>query len=201
MEFKIQDTNIYGVKPSIVASGNSMSTTIKSVMQIDNHDIVRAETLAKTPCGTGHDQFLTGIVVQMTVYAPLYWWKQAQRYNWFTFVSSQSTMHCLSKFNISEQCVGATDPVILKDYQRLLDNYNAMPKDDPKKEASWRTLVASLPCGFILGAAITTNYRQLKTMYAQRKNHRLPEWHSFCAWCESLPYPEFITQKDSTITA
>ena len=35
---------------------------------------------------------------------------------------------------------------------------------------------------------MTTNYRQLKTIYLQRKNHKLKEWHEFCAWCESLPY-------------
>lgn len=34
---------------------------------------------------------------------------------------------------------------------------------------------------------MTTNYRQLKTIYFQRKDHKLDEWHKFCDWCESLP--------------
>ena len=34
---------------------------------------------------------------------------------------------------------------------------------------------------------MTTNYRQLKTIYAQRRTHRLPEWREFCAWVETLP--------------
>jgi len=34
---------------------------------------------------------------------------------------------------------------------------------------------------------MTTNYQQLKTMFTQRKNHKLSEWHEFCDWCESLP--------------
>jgi hypothetical protein len=34
---------------------------------------------------------------------------------------------------------------------------------------------------------MTTNYRQLKTIYHQRKNHRLPEWREFCEWILTLP--------------
>lgn len=34
---------------------------------------------------------------------------------------------------------------------------------------------------------MSTNYRQLKTIYHQRKKHRLPEWRSFCEWIETLP--------------
>ena len=55
-------------------------------------------------------------------------------------------------------------------------------------------LLMSNPCGFRLTAGMTTNYRQLKTIYAQRRTHRLPEWRTFCAWIETLPYAkEFIT--------
>ena len=102
------------------------------------------------------------------------------------FISSQSTMHRLTKFNIQSQCVSDTDSVILNRYQELLDTYNSLQENERKN--LWRTLVASLPCGFVLGATMTTNYRQLKTIYNQRKNHKLKEWHEFCSWCESLPH-------------
>ena len=39
---------------------------------------------------------------------------------------------------------------------------------------------------------MTTNYRQLKTIYRQRKNHALPEWKAFCKWIETLPWSELI---------
>ena len=32
-----------------------------------------------------------------------------------------------------------------------------------------------------------TNYQQLKTIYKQRRNHRLTEWQEFCDWIETLP--------------
>ena len=32
------------------------------------------------------------------------------------------------------------------------------------------------------------SYQTLRRIYYQRKDHRLPHWHKFCAWIESLPY-------------
>lgn len=34
------------------------------------------------------------------------------------------------------------------------------------------------------------SYPTLRRIYFQRRNHRLPIWHDFCAWIESLPYSE-----------
>lgn len=145
----------------------------------------RLSVLGTTPNGCGEDQALTGIVVTFDLYAPLYMWKQLQRYHFLDFISSQSTMHCLTKFKIKDCCVEDTDSIILNRYQELLDEYNNSEVKDVNK---WRTLVASLPCGFILGASMVTNYRQLKVIVKQRENHRLKEWHEFCDWCKSLPY-------------
>ena len=53
-----------------------------------------------------------------------------------------------------------------------------------------------VPSGMELTARMTTNYRQLKTIYRQRKDHRLPEWREFCRWLETLPHSEWITRKE-----
>lgn len=38
------------------------------------------------------------------------------------------------------------------------------------------------------------SYQTLRRIYFQRRNHRLPTWHMFCEWIESLPYAkELIT--------
>lgn len=38
------------------------------------------------------------------------------------------------------------------------------------------------------------SYQTLRRIYFQRRNHRLPMWHDFCAWVETLPYAkELIT--------
>lgn len=186
MKFKIENTQVYGYERAIKASGNPMRTVIET-SDIDDKDIARAVRLGTTKQGAGHDNFLKGILVQLDVTAPLYWWKQAQRYHWFDFISSQSTMHCLLKFDIRTQCVEETDDRVIKVLEELVDEYNALPEFDESKKSKWRTLVATLPCGFCLGATMTTNYQQLKTMYYQRRTHKLEEWKIFCAWCETLP--------------
>ena len=182
MEFKIEKTVVYGLNKSIIASGNAMRTTMQdNELEADEKDYKRATNLGTTNVGEGHDNWLNGVLVQFDIYAPLYMWKQLQRYHFLDFISSQSTMHRLAKFDVKSQCVDDVDQTILNRYQELLDEYNNGNKD------LWRTLVASLPNGFVLGATMTTNYRQLKTIYNQRKHHKLKEWHEFCRWCETLP--------------
>jgi hypothetical protein len=186
MEFNIKNTSVFGLDKAYKASGNPMRTIIDDG-DVTDKDRLRAQKLGSARNGLGHDNFLKGIIVQMDVTAPLYWWKQAQRYHWFDFVSSQSTMHCLLKFDVRTQAVSDTNPEVLALVEKLKEKYLQIPDDSPEKVIKWRELVASLPCGFCLGATMTTNYQQLKTMYIQRRVHRLTEWHIFCAWCETLP--------------
>ena len=195
MNFEVSNTYVYGLERAVKASGNPMRVKIDT-SEANEKDFLRASKLGSTNSGEGHDNFLKGITVQLDVAAPLYWWKEAQRYHWFDFISSQSTMHCLLKFDVSSQCVDDTDPKILERMKELVEEYNQIQDDDEhkdEKKAKWRVLVASLPCGFCLCATMTTNYQQLKTMYRQRCNHKLKEWHVFCDWILSLPHFKELT--------
>jgi hypothetical protein len=187
MEFKIENSKVYGLDFALKASGNPMRTAFDR-SEVAKKDISRAEKLGTCVGGQGHDNFLKGILVQFDVTAPLFWWKEAQRYHWLDFISSQSTMHCLLKFNLSEQCVSDTNKDVIKLVENIKNEYNAINEDKiDERKAKWRELVASTPCGFCLGASMTTNYQQLKTIFNQRKNHKLKEWHVFCDWCLTLP--------------
>ena len=195
MNFEVSNTYVYGLERAVKASGNPMRVKIDT-SEANEKDFLRASRLGSTTSGEGHDNFLKGITVQLDVAAPLYWWKEAQRYHWFDFISSQSTMHCLLKFDVSSQCVDDTDPKILERMKELVEEYNQIPDDDDhkdEKKAKWRVLVASLPCGFCLCATMTTNYQQLKTMYRQRCNHKLKEWHVFCDRILGLPHFKELT--------
>ena len=78
--------------------------------------------------------------------------------------------------------------------QSLIDAYN----ENPTPENYLRVLY-NIPTGFRLTARMTTNYRQLKTIYYQRKKHRLPEWREFCEWIETLPkFRELILEGTET---
>lgn len=54
-------------------------------------------------------------------------------------------------------------------------------------------IISSCPQGLEKTMRVSTNYLQLKTMYFQRKNHKLYDWYNFCKWIESLPYFKELT--------
>ena len=62
---------------------------------------------------------------------------------------------------------------------------------ETKDKRYWKELVRWLPEGYLQKRTITLNYENLRSMYSQRKNHKLSEWHYFCDWIKtSLPYAE-----------
>lgn len=45
-----------------------------------------------------------------------------------------------------------------------------------------------IPMGHIQKTVDWFSYQTLRRIWIQRHNHRLPMWHDFCAWIESLPF-------------
>ena len=181
----INNVKVYGLEESVKASKYPMSVDIDKCSS-DVTDTTKK--LAGCPLGTGHDQFLTGIIVQFDLTLSIKCWVEAQRYHFLDFVSSQSTMHRIAKMDIINNCNGYVTREAIDNLLVLTRQYN----DEPTTE-NYLKVLYNIPTGFELTARMTTNYRQLKTIYKQRKNHRLPEWRKFCDWIESLPYSEFIT--------
>ena len=189
---KIKNSRIYGINEAIIASGYPMKTEIEIPYNLDfynERDINRAEKLGKAPIGSGHDTFLKGIIVQFDLTAPQYMWQQLQRYHFIDFVSSQSKMHSITKMNIDESCNRLVSPVIKEELKKLIEVYHSIPDYEwDVKQQMFQEVIANVPMGFMLTARLTTNYLQLKTIYTQRKNHKLEEWKEFCNWIEELPF-------------
>ncbi len=55
-------------------------------------------------------------------------------------------------------------------------------------EDLYMTIISNCPQGLEKTMRVSTNYLQLKTIYLQRKNHKLKDWKVFCDWCLTLPY-------------
>ena len=175
---------VYGLDESVKASKYPMAVdTNQCTDEITN----RTRSLADCEKGSGHDQFLTGIIVQFDLTLSIKAWTEAERYHFLDFVSSQSTMHRIASLDIDEQCNEYVTENTKKELRRLKDEYNSY-----KTPENYLKLLYNVPAGFRLTARMTTNYRQLKTIYSQRKAHRLPEWREFCKWAETLPCSEFI---------
>ena len=207
MEIKdiINDVKVYGFDESVKASKYPMSVDISTL----SSDITkRTKNLAGCDMGEGHDNFLNGIVVQFDLTCTVKMWTEAERYHFFDFVSSQSTMHRIAKFDLDKAYIEYVDQRIIDIMKEKVDRYNRLvamkpdvnlPEYNEEIKEAYLEILYSNPCGFKLTARMTTNYRQLKTIYYQRKNHRLPEWRVFCQWVETLPYfKELILNRGET---
>lgn len=180
----ISSTKVYGLDESIIRAKYPMSTDVSTL----NSDVTKGIlALAQCEKGTGHDQWLTGVIVQFDLTYTVKAWTEAERYHFLNFVSSQSTMHRIAQFDLDQQYDEHTDPRSIAIVKELVAKYN-----ETKDPEDYLRVLMSNPCGFKLTAGMTTNYRQLKTIYAQRRTHRLPEWREFCAWIETLPMAELI---------
>lgn len=182
---RISNVNVYGLDNAIRVS--------KLPMAVNAEDCTKEATkttakLGSCKSGTGHDNFLKGIVVQFDMRFSNKLSVELERYHFIDFISSQSTMHRITKFKLEDQCNEYVDQRIIDIVQEMIDVYNGL--DDIGTEFAkdlYLRILYNVPSGFELTAGFTTNYQQLKTIYGQRKNHRLPEWREFCKWVETLP--------------
>lgn len=184
----ISNVSIYGLEESVRASKYPMSTDLHSL----SYDITpRVCSLGSAAAGSGHDQYLTGIIAQFDLTFSIKAWTEAQRYHFLDFVSSQSTMHRITEFDTKKSYNRHVDSRVIEIMREKISVYKRM-KEDGACEDELRELYLDIlytnPAGFQLTARMTTNYRQLKTIYHQRKNHRLPEWRAFCKQIESFPH-------------
>lgn len=193
----IKNVKVYGLEESIKASKYPMSVDIESL----NSDITnRTISLGSVPTGTGHDNFLKGIVVQFDWTFTPKLSVEVERYHFIDFVSSQSTMHRITKFDLDKAYIRYTDPRCIDIIKEKVKEYNNLQEkiktatDGDKfalqeiAKVKYLEILYSNPCGMLLTARMTTNYQQLKTIYLQRRHHRLPEWQWFCDWVEQLPH-------------
>lgn len=170
---KVDNIRVYEMFESMIASGFPMlakydsSSFANGVIYLNNEDnidtnkhFLRSVKLAKASTGSGHDNFLSGILVSFNVTGSQIWWMQFERYHFAQIVSSMSKMHRLRQIIGESHCQGKSDDELL---------YNC-------------------PMGFELTARVTTNYRQLKTIYQQRNTHKLKEWRDFCDVIKTLPF-------------
>lgn len=148
--------------------------------------------------GTEHRKFLRQIMVSVDITAPRYWWAEFDTYKVGTTANSTSTMHKLASTPITLDCFETDDitwftdiderlnpDTIITYCETLRQKYN-----ETKDKRYWKELIRWLPNGWLQTRTVTMNYENLRSMYHQRENHKLTEWHSFCDWVKTLPYAE-----------
>ena len=202
---KVENVEISGFKAAMRGMRNpkeswSRNDTVENEnINIGENDLDLA--LRLTHAGPEHRKFLRMIHVSFDVTLPRFVWSEFDTYHNNT-KNSTSTMHKL---------LAANKPITLEmfDYDEItkdaiqlaVDKIEGLrklyiKKDCPNKNEILLTAKRILPESFLQMRTVDTNYEELRTIYHQRKNHRLPHWHEFCAWIETLPYAkEFLIEK------
>ena len=189
----ISNIKVYDLEESMRAAGYPMRTELDETPDFTK-DWSRAQRITKASrFNAAHAQCLTGIVVNFDLTFSNKAWIEAERYRFLNFVSSQSTMHCITKFGLRKQCNEYVDERIITIVQEYIDLYNSLTAQDEEtiefKKNLYLKILYNLPSGFQLTARMTTNYRCLLNIYLQRHDHRLPEWREFCnQLLEELPF-------------
>lgn len=191
---QITNTEIFGLERAIRTAKYPKAVEID---ELDSELTKGIKACANCNTGEGHDNFLKGIVVQFDLTFSNKAWVEAERYHFLDFISSQSTMHKITKFNIKQQCNRYVDRRIIDIVQEKINEYNRLNKLNETNVFSkerqdimnelYLEILYNVPSGFQITAGMTTNYQQLKTIYQQRRHHKLPDWQMFCDWCETLP--------------
>jgi hypothetical protein len=180
--------------------------------------------LMKKLCKAGSDErkFMRMIVVYADITAPMYWWKEADTYKVGTVRNSCSTMHSITEneftpddfsyehlienpdlFKVDEISIPDSDGYKLYSPKDILTEWiipslNACREEylKTKDKKYWWQIIQLLPSSYNQKSTVMLNYEVLANMYNSRKNHRLDEWKTFCAWIETLPYSELITGRE-----
>jgi len=125
--------------------------------------------------------------------APLYWWKEFDTYKVGTVANSCSTMHKIhvkpferedfSCDRLDEGGLAALDALIA-----YLEGERVRFCANKEDRQPWHNIIQLLPSSYNQMRTVSMNYENLINMYYARKNHKLAEWHTLCAWIEALPY-------------
>lgn len=166
------------------------SRTVDGKFIFGEKDLDLARRLCRA--GSDHRKFIRQIFVTVDITAPLYWWKEYDTYKVGTVANSTSTMHKIHSkpFELSDFSTDHMNTQTLEYMQKMLDFLESLRLEyiETKDKTCWYSIIQLLPESYHQMRTCTFSYENLVSMYFSRKNHKLAEWHAFCAWAEQLPY-------------
>lgn len=195
---KLDKTCVMNLDNAIRGARNPMNSWAKSdstyaqdgTFTLGENDL----SLAKRLChaGSDHRKFIRQIFISVDITAPIYWWKEYDTYKVGTVANSTSTMHKIQskKFDISDFSADHLVPETRAFFDSVISELERLRKLflETKDKEVWYSMIQLLPESYNQTRTCTMTYENAFSMYNARKNHKLKEWHEFCAWAETLPY-------------
>ena len=229
---KIENVLIEGFEPAIRAMRNPLnswdradseteitnvsvgkdSLKLKKAIILGPNDLDLMQRLAKS--GVEHATYRRMIAVWLDITAPLYWWKEMDRYTVGKTQISCSTMHKIAEkdfvmddFSHEHLITTTEDELVTIDINGNPHHYSAngmiymMCKTlnhyrkkylETKDKKYWWQMIQLLPSSYNQKRTVMLNYEVLAKIYRERKDHKLDEWREFCDWIKTLPYAKEV---------
>ena len=212
---RFENTSITGIDTAI----RSMRMPLQSFEKSDSHwisdynDYVDSDgpyhigendlALAHRLLSSGSDsdsKFLRSIHVYTELTAPTYFLNELHTYKIGTVSNSSSIQHTGAKrdytpndftLDQSRPYAGIGLSQSECDLQTIIEIVNKWRQKykDTNDYSYFRIMRQLMPMGYEYTVAWTANYQVLRTIYFQRRNHRLSEWsHGFMQFIQTLPY-------------
>ena len=196
---KLERTQVMNFENALRGARNPLNSWARTDSAYDKdgnyvlgpNDLDLAVRLAKA--GSDHRKYLRMIFVSVDITAPLYWWKEFDTYKVGTVANSCSTMHKIhaapftrddfSHDRMDEGALAVLDTVVA-----FLEAERQKFVADKTDKQAWHNMIQTLPSSYNQMRTVTLNYEVLTNIYYARRSHKLAEWHTLCAWIESLPY-------------
>ena len=211
---KFLDIDVWGFYHAVRGARNPMNSWGKmdsvffddnSTPELGENDLDLLQRLIKA--GPEHRKFMRQIFVSVDIIAPLFWWKEFDKYQIGVTTNSCSTMHKLASKEITIEDFEMDDFERIKIYDKepynpddytdeiwdyIIDICETLRQKyvETKDKKYWKELVRILPESWLQMRTVTMNYENLYSIVRQREGHKLSEWKSFIDWVHTLPFAD-----------
>ena len=197
---KIENVSVIGWEAAIRGMRNPLNSWAKSDSEHKNGNFTIGQNdykLMMNLCkgGTEESKWRRMLHVSCDITAPIYWIAEHDTYKVGTTRNSCSFMHRgtakpfeINDFSYADERTKVSLESAIVVLNNLRDEYLKT-----KDQTVFQAIRQLLPSGYNQKYTWDVNYEVLAAQYRQRKNHRLPEWRTYCEWIKTLPYSEFIT--------
>lgn len=170
---KVNILNECGLQSSMLGLGLShgLTSTISYSEVLTDKDLLKKlEGIANVLYRKdgGHNKFLESIVVWIDILAPRYWWQEFDTYRVGMTKQSESTIHTIAHKHFTQD-----------DFERGISESTLNYLNKLVTQRDFIQLKAELPEGFLQRRIVCTNYKALRTIIIQRRQHKLIEWRVF----------------------
>ena len=204
---KVENIDVHGMKHAVsIAMRHPMCSYDKSDstgidyyedgayhFTMGKNDLDLAQRLYKS--GSEHRTYARHILVWMEIDAPLYWWKEMDRYTVGKSQVSESTMHKIHarEFGLDtfshEHLTKA-----LSSLKATIDILNIARKSflETKSKEDWWQMIQLLPSSYNQRRSICMSYEVVFKIIHERTGHKLTEWGTLVDILKNLPYVKEI---------